>query len=232
MTDINSYFGIALSEIKKNCIICPVSDSLLFKDIGKAKKTNGLFTKITNYEKVTIISTKNNFLVGDVVLQLKNTACENIILFGSCGGTGNVNIADKFIVKKVFNFESFSEMLEMKRNPDVYYPSTILLNEFLEKIKDESIAKVQCVTTNSILLEKMYKDWFDKNKVNAIDMECSSVFSAASSVNKKAIALLYVTDHISAPEPFNEELDEETKTKILNSRKSLAQSVCEFINNG
>jgi purine-nucleoside phosphorylase len=126
MADINSYFGIALSEIKKNCIICPVSDSILFKDFGKAKKTNGLFTKITNYEKVTIISTKNNFLVGDVVLQLKNTLCENIILFGSCGGTGNVNVADKFIVKKVFNFESFSEMLEMKRNPDVYYPSTIL----------------------------------------------------------------------------------------------------------
>lgn len=231
MADINSYFGIPLSEIKKYCIICPVSDSVLFKDFGKAKKTNGLFTKITNYEKVTIISTKNNFLVGDVVLQLKNTECENIILFGSCGGTGSVNVADKFVVKKVFNFESFSEMLEMKRNPDVYYPSTILLNDFLEKTKDENIVKVQCVTTNSILLEKMYKDWFDKNKVNAIDMECSSVFSAASSVNKKAIALLYVTDHISS-EPFNEELDEETKTKILNSRKSLAKSVCEFINNG
>ena len=231
MADINSYFGIALSDIKKNCIICPVSDNILFKDFGKSKKTNGLFTKITNYEKVTIISTKNNFLVGDVVLQLKNTVCENIILFGSCGGAGNVNIADKFVVKKVFNFESFSEMLEMKRNPDVYYPSTILLNEFLEKTKDESIVKVQCVTTNSILLEKMYKDWFDKNKVNAIDMECSSVFSAASSINKKAIALLYVTDHISS-EPFNEELDEETKEKILNSRKTLAKSICEFINNG
>jgi purine-nucleoside phosphorylase len=77
----------------------------------------------------------------------------------------------------------------------------------------------------------MYKDWFDKNKVNAIDMECSSVFSAASSVNKKAIALLYVTDHISS-EPFNEELNEETKEKILNSRKTLAKSICEFINNG
>lgn len=231
MADINSYFGIALSEIKKTCIICPVSDAVLFKDLGKAKKTNGLFTKIANYEKVTIISTKNNFLVGDVVLQLKNTVCENIILFGSCGGSGNVKISDKFIVKKVFNFESFSEMLEMKRNPDVYYPSTVLLNEFLAKNKDETLLKVQCATTNSILLEKMYKDWFDKNKVNAIDMECSSVFSASSSINKKAIALLYVTDHISS-EPFNEELDETTKAKILNSRKILAKSICEFINNG
>ena len=231
MADINSYFGIELSEIKKNCIICPVSDAVLFKDFGKSKKTNGLFTKIANYEKVTISSTKNNFLVGDVVLQLKNTACENIILFGSCGGAGNVNVADKFVVKKVFNFESFSEMLEMKRNPDVYYPSTILLNDFLAKTTDKALNKVQCATTNSILLEKMYKDWFDKNKVNAIDMECSSVFSAASSINKKAIALLYVTDHISS-EPFNEELDEAIKTKILNSRKALAKAVCEFISNG
>lgn len=231
MPDINSYFGISLSEIKKNCIICPVSDGTLFKELGKSVKTNGLFAKITNYEKATVISTKNNFLVGDVVLQLKNTACENIILFGSCGGAGNVNIADKFIVKKVFNFESFSEMLEMKRNPDVYYPSTILFNDFFTKTANETIQKVQCATTNSILLEQMYKDWFDKNKVNAVDMECSSVFSAASSINKKAIALLYVTDHISK-EPFNEELTDTIKTKILNSRKVLAKAVCEFINNG
>lgn len=227
MANINSN----LPEIKKNCIICPVSDNALFKDLGKGKRANGLFAKIINYDKATIISTKNNFLVGDVVLQLKNTNCENIILFGSCGGAGNSKIGDRFIIKKTFNFESFSEMLEMKRNPDVYYPSTILLNDFLEKNKDGLLSKVQCATTNSILLEKMYKDWFDKNRVNAIDMECSLVFSAASSINKKAIALMYVTDHISS-EPFNNELEESIKEQILNSRKMLAKSICEFINNG
>lgn len=231
MSNINSYFGIDLSEIRENCVICPISDNTLFENIGNNKKVNGLFAKIINYDKVTIISTKNNFLVGDIVLQLKNTSCENIILFGSCGGVGNIKIGDRFIIKKVFNFESFSEMLEMKKNPNMYYPSTILLNEFLEKSKDKLLLKVQCATTNSILLERMYKDWFDKNKINAIDMECSIVFSAASAINKKAIALMYVTDHLLS-DAFNNNLEKNVKEQILNSRKILAKSICEFINNG
>ena len=179
MLDLSLNLGINLKEIKKNCIICPVADHSLFEKLGKPKRNNLFFAKIMNYKNVTVISTKNNFLVGDIVLCLKNSACENIILFGSCGGVGDVKIADKLIVKKVFNFESFSEMLEMKRNPDSYYPSTILLENFLSKTK-QSILQVKCVTSNSIVLQRTYKDWFDKNKINAIDMECSSVFSVLS----------------------------------------------------
>ena len=186
----------------------------------------------SNYSNsnVTVISTKNNFLVGDIVLCLKNSACENVILFGSCGGVGDVKIADKLIVKKAFNFESFSEMLEMKRNPDSYYPSTILLDNFLSKTK-QNIIQVKCITSNSIVLQRTYKDWFDKNKINAIDMECSSVFSAASAINKKAIALFYVTDHISEASPFETELDEKQRTQLLNTRQELADAICDFISN-
>ncbi|MFA7675072.1 MAG: hypothetical protein WCY38_03300 [Endomicrobiia bacterium] len=232
MSDSSAYFGIELQEIRKFCVICPVSDNTLFTSLGKSKKYSGLFAKIINYEKVTIISTKNNFLVGDIVLQLKNTSCENIILFGSCGGAGDVKISDKIIVKKVFNFESFSEMLEMKRTPDAYYPSTMLFEEFLSKNTKNNLLQVKCATTNSILLENVYTDWFDKNKVNAIDMECSLVFSAASSINKKAIALLYVTDHITSSKLFDNQMEESQKEKLLNARQSFAKSICDFINNG
>lgn len=230
MLDLSLNLGINLKEIKKNCIICPVADHSLFENLGKPKRNNLFFAKIMNYNNVTVISTKNNFLVGDIVLCLKNSACENIILFGSCGGVGDVKIADKLIVKKVFNFESFSEMLEMKRNPDSYYPSTILLENFLSKTKQD-IIQVKCVTSNSIVLQRTYKDWFDKNKINAIDMECSSVFSAASAINKKAIALFYVTDHISEASPFETELDEKQRTQLLNTRQELADAICDFISN-
>lgn len=228
MLDLSLNLGVNLQEIKKTCVICPVSDHSLFFKLGKPKRNNFFFAKIMNYDKVTVISTKNNFLVGDIVLCLKNAACENIILFGSCGGAGDVKIADKLIVKKVFNFESFSEMLEIKRNPDSYYPSTALLDKFLLKTKQD-ILQVKCVTTNSIILQKTYKDWFDKNKINAIDMECSSVFSAASAINRKAIALFYVTDHISEDNPFKTELDENQKMQLLNARQQLADSICDFI---
>ncbi len=230
MLDLSLNLGINLKEIRKTCVICPVSDHSLFSGLGKPKRNNLFFAKIMNYDTVTVISTKNNFLVGDIVLCLKNSACENIILFGSCGGIGDVKIADKLIVKKVFNFESFSEMLEMKRNPDSYYPSTILLENFLSKAKKD-IKQVKCITSNSIVLQRTYKDWFDKNKINAVDMECSSVFSAASAINKKAIALFYVTDHISEASPFETELDENQKAKLLAVRQELANTICEFIKN-
>jgi nucleoside phosphorylase len=230
MLDLSLNLGINLKEIKKTCVICPVSDHSLFSKLGKPKRNNLFFAKIMNYENVTVISTKNNFLVGDIVLCLKNSACENIILFGSCGGVGDVKIADKLIVKKTFNFESFSEMLEMKRNPDSYYPSTMLLESFISKTKQD-IKQVKCITSNSIVLQRTYKDWFDKNKINAVDMECSSVFSAASAINKKAIALFYVTDHISEASPFETELDEQQKAKLLAVRQELADSICDFISN-
>lgn len=229
MLDLSLNLGINLKEIKKTCIICQASDHDLFSKLGKPKKYNLFFSKIMNYDKLTVISTKNNFLVGDIVLCLKNSACENIILFGSCGGVGNVKIADKLIVKKVLNFESFSEMLEMKRTPDVYYPSTILLDSFLTRTKQD-ISQVKCITTNSIILERAYKEWFDKNKVDAVDMECSSVFSAASAINKKAIAVFYVTDHVSISNPFENELDDSQKEQLLKVRQELANSICDFIN--
>jgi len=229
MLDLSMQLGINLKEIKKTCVICPSSDYDLFSSLGNSKKSNLFFAKIINYDKATIISTKNNFLVGDIVISLKDSVCENIILFGSCGGVGDVKIADKLIVKKVFNFESFSDMLEMKKNPDTYYPSTTLLEKFVSKNK-KNIIPVRAITTNSIVLQKTYKDWFDKNKVNAIDMECSSVFSATSAINKKAIALFYVTDHISIATPFETKLDEIQKNKLLKSRQDLAKIICDFIN--
>ena len=60
-------------------------------------------------------------------------------------------------------------------------------------------------------------------------MECSSVFSAASAINKKAIALFYVTDHISEASPFETELDEKQRAQLLNTRQELADSICDFI---
>jgi purine-nucleoside phosphorylase len=63
-------------------------------------------------------------------------------------------------------------------------------------------------------------------------MECSLVFSAASSINKKAIALLYVTDHITSTKLFDNQMEESQKEKLLNARQSFAKSICDFINNG
>jgi purine-nucleoside phosphorylase len=83
-----------------------------------------------------------------------------------------------------------------------------------------------------LFLEKKYKDWFSKNKINAVDMECSSVFSASCSINKKAIAVFYITDIVGVNEPFGNDVEQSQKSAILKARQALAKSICNFINDG
>jgi purine-nucleoside phosphorylase len=78
-------------------------------------------------------------------------------------------------------------------------------------------------------LETKYQDWLQKNKINVVDMECSSVFSAASSINKKAIAIFYVTDIVGEKEPFDNKLETAEKTRIAKARKDIAASIINFI---
>ena len=46
MLDLSLNLGINLKEIKKTCVICPVSDHSLFSKLGKSKKNNLFFAKI------------------------------------------------------------------------------------------------------------------------------------------------------------------------------------------
>ena len=232
--NFENYFGTTPDTINKNCIICPTSgDGDLFNAFGEKIETKGFFSKVQNYARASVICTKNNLLIGDCILLLKDTACENIFLFGSCGGTGLTRIGDIVLIKKTFNYESFSEMLEMKRTPDSYYPSHSLLNEFLASLNETDSALVKQVygaATSSLLLEKNYMDWFEKNRVMAIDMESSAVFAAANYVNRKALCLMYVADHVSYLKP-TEELNDEYKKQIIASRRHLANMIIAHINN-
>ncbi|MCL2389120.1 MAG: hypothetical protein FWC85_01915 [Elusimicrobia bacterium] len=230
--DFQNYFGTTPDVFNKNCIICPTAgDGELFKTFGKSSESKGFFARVINYPNATVICTKNNLLIGDCVLLLKDTVCENIFLFGSCGGTGNMQIGDTVLVKKTFNYESFSEMLEMKRTPDSYYPSHVLVNSFISSLSmfdADLIKQVYGMATSSLYLEKNYIDWFEKNRVMAVDMESSAVFAAANYINRKAICLMYVSDHVSRLAP-TEVPSEEQKKQIIVSRKKLAGMISAFI---
>jgi nucleoside phosphorylase len=229
-----SYFGTKPDTISKNCILCPTSgDGELFGALGAKTEHKGFFSKVINYPQVSVICTKNNLLIGDCVMLLKDTPCENIFLFGSCGGTGSAQIGDIVVLKKTFNYESFSEMLEMKRTPDSYYPSHALLNKFTASLNasDSTLVKqVYGAATSSLVLEKKYIDWFEKNRVLAIDMESSTVFAAANYINRKAVCLMYVADHVSYLEP-DEALNDEYKKQIVISRRRLADMIINYIKN-
>ena len=217
------YFGTEPSDIKKTCILCQNYDMPLFSD----SSANGFFVKSADAGSATVIALKNNFLAGDTVLYLKETKCENIILFGSCGGCGNVESGDLLMIEKAYNYESFSKMLSYDENPGYISSGEGLLRSFYSQNAYSDLIKTNSACVSSLLLEAKYINFFKKNDINAVDMESSIVFSAAKDINAAVLCLMYVADHIEN-NPVGEILAEKTKKKIASARKKLAQMILRF----
>ncbi|MCX5781490.1 MAG: hypothetical protein NT145_02125 [Elusimicrobia bacterium] len=223
-------FGTPKEEIKLHCIICPSNDQSLFSSNKSCKQSRGLFFSVLNTSFASIISTRNNFLIGDCVLALKDTACKNIYLFGSCAGTGNMNIGDKVIVENSYSLDSFTQMTKNSNNFEVCSANKELLDKLISFGANENLMSVNCATVSSLLLEEKYLGYFAEQKISCIDMETSIVFSAAALTKKNAVSLLYVTDILSKKK-FHEALSQKEKSSILNSRKSLSNLIINFIKN-
>ncbi|MDR2818480.1 MAG: hypothetical protein LBB37_03465 [Endomicrobium sp.] len=220
--DFKTFFGIFEKDIKHNCIICQSYDISLFSD----KISVGLFVKCANIANATVIALKNNFLAGDVILHLKNTICENILLFGSCGGCNGRGYGDIIIIDKAYNLESFSTMLNFKEEAEYSQSTRLLFNDFLAKSGIADIIKTNSACVSSLVLESNFLSWFKKKEVSVADMESSIIFSAAKHINKSAIGLAYVTDFIGQAPMI--QIDTTNKQKIASSRKKLAESLVKF----
>jgi nucleoside phosphorylase len=220
--DFKTFFGMIEKDIKYNCIICQSYDLVLFSD----KISHGLFAKCANIANATIIALRNSFLAGDAVLYLKNTVCENILLFGSCGGCRERSFGDMVIIDKAYNLESFSNMLNFRKEPDSYESARFLFNDFLEKSGTTGIIKTNSASVGSLILESNFLNWFKEKEISVVDMESSVIFSSTRYINKSAIALMYVTDFIKQDIAISVEAAD--KQKILTSRKGLAQALVRF----
>ncbi len=224
-------FGAGKSIIKKNCIILPTGDRELFRNLKLNKTYRGMFYEVSDYKYGTVIFIKPGAPAGDCVLLLEHTACENIILFSSCGGI-SVEVGDKIISTRAYNFESFSDFLNQKKLSKFkpYPPSTALKDKFKKFVGKGYIQDRVFATVNSLNLEeKRYQDLNDMG-ISCVDMESSMIFSAADYVNKEAIGIFYVTDTVSK-NSFYIKFPKELRAKIKGSRKSLAGRVTDFIIN-
>lgn len=248
------FFGIKSQNLKNHCIICPGNDAHLFYDNKTQVFKKGAFFRVINSEHASIISTQNNFLISDCILSLKDTPCQNIYLFGSCGGIGEitlpseqatkspprlpttgpqrhfgggVKIGDMRIIKKAYNFESVSDWLNKKIKIDFSSPDNVLFESFA---LFSNLQTADCATVSSILMEKDNIDLFKNNGISCIDMEASIVFSCSKHINKKAIGLFYVSDLIDM-RPSYEPLREFQKNKVKASRKRLSELLKTFIKN-
>ncbi|MFH1782442.1 MAG: hypothetical protein ABH848_02375 [Candidatus Omnitrophota bacterium] len=232
MSTFKALFGIEASQVKKTCLLMPFILKGMLKELEIKKLEIGKLYSSGENDLFTVIHTGLGVsLLGDAVLYLKETKCENIILFGSCGlvkKMKDINIGSLVSPDKCYSLESFSEMLlnEQKKDFSVFYPDKDLLSSLLNK--GPHIKEVTCATVSSLKLEETYIDIFNKNGIEALDMECSALFSAASAAGIKATALFYVTDIIKKL-PFYRDMSPEDKRTLYDSIRSSTSILWNFI---
>lgn len=230
MTKFQTLFGLNESHVRKTCVLLPFAGRDILARLGAPRFSKGKLYSSANTKDFTLIHTgMGPALLGDAVLYLGDTACRNIILFGSCGLVKedvDLNIGALVAPGRCYSFESFTEMLsKIEKERKIFYPDGSLLENLL---KFKNVKIVTCATLGSLKLEEDHIDIFKEKKIQVVDMEASALFSAAKLIDRKAAALFYITDIINK-KPFYEKLEDKDKSALLSSIKSGSRLLCEFI---
>ncbi len=232
MVTFETLFGISPSEIQKTCIIAPFLTKGLTEDLRISSLQKGKpFSTGQGPSFSFIYSQIGSPLVGDAVLHLKDTPCQHVILLGACGlirpvshlGLGSIVTLDKSL-----NLESFSKLLKKDiNNLDWHYAHQNLLDRFISYVGPDNITRINGATLGSIKLEENFVDFFIQNKIDCVDMESSAFFSAAFHIQRKAIAVLYISDIFHAYNVF-EPVSMEYLEKMRESQRILCRMVSDF----
>lgn len=233
MTTFQKLFGIKETDVKKTCILMPLLKKDTLNGLGVKGFLRGRLYGAGNTKYFTIIHTGiGSALLGDAVLYLGETQCQDIILFGSCGlvrEEKSLKVGSLVMPSKCYSQESFTEMLlGDKKDPEVFYPDKVLFEKFLRLNKSYDIKEVTCSTLGSLKLEEQCIDRFKEKDIQIVDMECSSLFSASGYVKKRAMALFYITDIINE-KPFYMDLNKGDSSILSSSIKSAIGYLCKFI---
>ncbi|MBI1883546.1 MAG: hypothetical protein HYS08_05010 [Chlamydiae bacterium] len=194
-------FGIPQTEVRKNVLLLPILPKGFLKLLGLEKLIRGFLYASASMKNWTFIQTGMGApLVGDAVLYLQASACENLLLFGSCGALprSRLVIGDLVCPEKCLALESFSEFLldEISSLRVLRLQNPLVRNFF-----GGAIRPVTCATVGSLKLEEEREEWLFFQGVDIVDMECSAFFSAAQYCKISATALFYVTDIVNE-KPF------------------------------
>jgi purine-nucleoside phosphorylase len=232
MVLFKTLFGIDNFQVKKNCVLLPLISKGVLNFFKLRRFSEGKLFGAGNADDFTLIYTgMGPVLTGDAVLYLKETACENLILFGSCGlvtEKQGLSIGSLVSPSKCYSRESFTDLLLGRdKPPGVFYPAGDLFRQFLTSGQGQEIKEVTCSTISSLKLEAEMAGSFIEQGIDVVDMECSAFFSAADFTGLKAIALFYVSDIINK-QPFYS-LDAQAKLKLLFAIKKSVAILREFV---
>jgi purine-nucleoside phosphorylase len=172
--------------------------------------------------------------MGDAVLALKDTPCENLIMIGSCGAviSKNIDIGSIVCPTIAYPFESFSSLLKGDFPSRGHSPSKALLNKWKREYKlANTFYYLPCASMGSILLEQQSHSKLIKNKVAVVDLECATFFAASHYIGRKAISVLHVTDILnkssaySYPNASNQKKIQKAQMQTLNLLKTFVANL-------
>ncbi len=150
---------------------------------------------------------------------------ESIIRIGSCGGYDeSLHLNDVLLVDGSYSYSNYG--YELNKSKDKFVPSSNELNLVIKSAAKEDGIKL--VTGNIYCADAFYEADYDYTKrckeknVLGIEMETFALFSNAKYFNKKATALLTVSDLFFS----KDKLTSEEREKNLNDMIVLALDSC------
>lgn len=207
MIAFEQLFGVPKEQIQKTCVLTPFLSKGLLHSFEIETLLKGAPFSCGQSKSFSLIHTQVGApFVGDAVLYLADSPCENLIFLGACGAvkrTDLISFGSVVIPAKAVNCESFSDLITQQVDLlKTSFADEHLIKKLLEM--DTSLVKVACASFGSFKLEELYIDFLLKNNIHIVEMEVCAFFHASRNIQRKGVALLYVTDligenHIFAP---------------------------------
>jgi len=213
-------FGQPIERFKEVCVIAPFLFKGMLKELRVQDFRRGSTFSSGSSEKLTLIQTGiGATLSGEAALLLKDSPCRRIIFTGSCGaveGTRDIQIGSVVQVHSVYQMESFSQMLTGRLEPQA------VAHNLASLFKD--ITPVAACSVGSVSMESVYLPEFKAAGIQVVDLEVSSVMSAAQKIGVEANALLYISDVIDpADHPFV--TAKEPSQKVLEAQQKIIKNL-------
>jgi purine-nucleoside phosphorylase len=220
-------FGIDSDTVQKTCVIMPFNIPKAAEQLGVKTMLKGrVFSAGQGQGLTLIVSGMSAGFVGDCVLWLKDTPCEQILFLGTCGlihTKDDLDIGTVLTPGVIHAFESFSDIL----TGNVKDPEPVEADMSLIKAMKLKIPVCSCISFASLHEEERYMPMFEQLGADVIEMECSAFFLAAHRIKRPASALLVISD-ILGKILFSSKLSPEDKKSLTDGISQACVSIKNF----
>ena len=220
-------FGIDPASVQKTCVIMPFDIPKASEQLGVKTLSRGrVFSAGQGQGLTLILSGMSAGFVGDCVLWLKDTPCQQILFLGTCGlihTKDDLDIGTVLTPGTIHAFESFSDII----TGNVKDPEPLEADMSLIQAMKLKIPVCRCVSFASLHEEERYMPLFEQLGADVIEMECSAFFLACRKIQRPASALLVISD-ILGKILFSSKLSAEDKTSLTEGISQACTGIKKF----